>query len=324
MPIIGHEQGCAGLPLLTDRLALRELSYADIPAIVRFAGDRDVAEMTARIPHPYTEEDAEAFLRLAAEAKIDGGEIVRAITIRNRDGMVGAISVRLDRAANTGTLGYWLAKPEWGRGYVTEAAERIVRYGFEELGLKSVRASARPDNLASLRVLDKLGMSPAGTSLEDSPARGGPFPVELRSVGRADWFAKHALPITLVTAVALVDPDDRILLTRRPPGKPMAGLWEFPGGKVAPNETPEAALIRELREELDIDTATSCLAPLTFASHRYPDFHLLMPLFVCRVWSGTPQAKEGQDLAWVRPNNLRNYPMPPADMGIVALLRDLF
>ena len=128
--------------------------------------------------------------------------------------------------------------------------------------------------------------------------------------------------VLLVAAVALVDSDGRVLLARRPEGKSMAGLWEFPGGKVHDGETPEAALIRELREELAIDTVESCLAPFTFASHRYEDFHLLMPLYLCRVWQGTPRAQEGQALAWVRPLRMRDYPMPPADKPLVAMLRD--
>lgn len=127
----------------------------------------------------------------------------------------------------------------------------------------------------------------------------------------------------LVSAVALIDVDGRILLAQRPEGKSMAGLWEFPGGKVEPGETPEAALIRELDEELGINTWQSCLAPLTFASHGYDDFHLLMPVFACRKWEGTPQPKEGQTLAWARVGELRNYPMPPADIPLIAMLRDL-
>ena len=130
-------------------------------------------------------------------------------------------------------------------------------------------------------------------------------------------------PLVLVAAVALVDVDGRVLLARRPEGKEMAGLWEFPGGKVRPGETPEAALIRELREELDIDTRQSCLAPIGFASHAYETFHLLMPLFVCRTWAGQMRAVEGQELAWVRPPRLGDYPMPPADAPLIPLLRDL-
>ena len=129
--------------------------------------------------------------------------------------------------------------------------------------------------------------------------------------------------IVLVAAAALIDADGRVLLAQRPAGKAMAGLWEFPGGKVDPGETPEAALIRELGEELGIDVAASCLAPFTFASHAYPGFHLLMPLYVCRKWSGIAIAREGQRLAWARPSRLQDYPMPPADKPLVAMLRDL-
>ena len=130
------------------------------------------------------------------------------------------------------------------------------------------------------------------------------------------------MKIVLVSAVALVDPDGRILIAQRPEGKSLAGLWEFPGGKVEPGETPEEALVRELYEELGIETWQSCLAPLTFASHRYDDFHLLMPLFACRRWQGTVQAKEGQSLKWVRASELKNYPMPPADIPLIPILRD--
>lgn len=126
----------------------------------------------------------------------------------------------------------------------------------------------------------------------------------------------------LVSAVALIDRDGRVLLAQRPEGKSMAGLWEFPGGKVEGGETPEAALVRELHEELGIETWNSCLAPLTFASHTYEDFHLLMPLFACRKWNGIVQPKEGQTLKWVYPKDFSNYPMPPADIPLIPILRD--
>jgi 8-oxo-dGTP diphosphatase len=131
------------------------------------------------------------------------------------------------------------------------------------------------------------------------------------------------LPVILVVAVALVDIDGRVLLAQRPEGKSMAGLWEFPGGKVDDGELPEAALIRELKEELAIDVTESCLAPITFASHSYDDFHLLMPVFACRVWKGDVEPKEGQVLRWVRPVRMADYPMPAADIPLVPLLRDI-
>jgi 8-oxo-dGTP diphosphatase len=129
--------------------------------------------------------------------------------------------------------------------------------------------------------------------------------------------------LVLVAACALVDADSRVLLAQRPQGKPMAGLWEFPGGKVESGERPEETLIRELEEELGIVVREPCLAPLTFASHAYPDFHLLMPLYVCRRWEGTVTPREGQSLAWVRPNKLRDYEMPPADVPLVSHLMAL-
>ena len=130
------------------------------------------------------------------------------------------------------------------------------------------------------------------------------------------------MKLILVSAVALIDRDGRVLIAQRPEGKSMAGLWEFPGGKIEGGETPEQALIRELYEELGIETWSSCLAPLTFASHSYTEFHLLMPLFVCRKWDGIPKSKEGQNLKWVYVNKLKDFPMPAADIPLIAILRD--
>ena len=131
------------------------------------------------------------------------------------------------------------------------------------------------------------------------------------------------MKLVLVAACALIDADGRVLLTRRPPGKPMAGLWEFPGGKVEPDERPEDALIRELKEELGIEVREACLSPLTFASHSYDDFQLLMPLWVCRRWDGIVKPSEGQECTWVRPGRLRDYPMPPADVPLIPSLIEL-
>jgi 8-oxo-dGTP diphosphatase len=131
------------------------------------------------------------------------------------------------------------------------------------------------------------------------------------------------LKLTLVVACALVDADKRVLLAQRPEGKPMAGLWEFPGGKVEPGERPETTLIRELHEEIGITVTEPCLAPLIFASHAYDSFHLLMPLYICRRWEGLVVAREGQNLAWVRASKLRDFPMPPADIPLIPHLQDL-
>ena len=129
-------------------------------------------------------------------------------------------------------------------------------------------------------------------------------------------------PILLVSAAVLVDGDNRVLLARRPHGKHLGGLWEFPGGKLQPGETPEEAVIRELQEELDVHTQAKCLHPLTFASHAYPDFHLMMPLYICRKWSGSASGQEGQEIAWGKPARLRDYPMPPADEPLISAIQD--
>ena len=130
-------------------------------------------------------------------------------------------------------------------------------------------------------------------------------------------------PILLVVAAALIDADGRVLIAERPEGRSMAGLWEFPGGKVGPDESPEAALVRELREELSIEVCETCVAPFTFASHAYDKFHLLMPLYLCRRWEGTIAPREGQRIKWVRASKLRDYPMPPADLPLIPMLHDL-
>jgi 8-oxo-dGTP diphosphatase len=190
------------------------------------------------------------------------------------------------------------------------------------------------DNARSAAVLARIGFRETGTGAQDFLSRGGAMPVRIFEAGRADLAPAPAAavpspepapggkPILLVAAIGLIDPDGRVLLARRPEGKPMAGLWEFPGGKVHAGETPEAALIREVKEELGIDVTEACLAPFAFASHGYERFHLLMPLFLCRRWQGAVTPLEGQALAWVRPQKLADYAMPPADVPLVALLRD--
>ncbi len=164
---------------------------------------------------------------------------------------------------------------------------------------------------------------PTGSLPENKPAESKPAEGEDGCYSASIPSPRAGLPVVTVVAVALLDADGRILLAQRPAGKHLGGLWEFPGGKVEDGETPEAALIRELAEELGVDIRASCLAPLSFVSHSYESFHLLMPLYVCRQWRGKVTPQEGQKVAWVRAQHLRNYPMPPADEPLIPVLQDL-
>ncbi len=315
MPIIGAD---AALPIDTARLRLRALAAADAPVIERLAGDWEIARYTAHIPHPYPNGAAAPWIEETWTEASMGKKVVAAIERRTDGLLVGCIELDLTHGAGTGSLGYWVGRPYWGTGIASEAAAAMMALGFERLGLAQIEATAVPANRRSIRVQEKLGLGLIGERDEAAPARSGPMRVEVRALTRP--LSRRRL---LVSAVALVDVDGRILLARRPQGKPLAGLWEFPGGKVRDDETPEAALIRELKEELAIDVAQSCLAPLTFASHCYPEFDLLMPLYLCRRWEGTVRAMEGQELAWVRPVRLCDFPMPPADEPLIAMLRDV-
>lgn len=310
--------------LQTPRLILRPLTAGDAGEIERHVGDWDLARWTSSIPHPYPAGAAAAWI-----ASLPAGpEMVLGLTERGRDRVIGCIGLRLDDDGRSGEFGYWVAKPMWGKGYATEALQVFVGHAFKTLALDKLISAAMPANAGSIRVQEKAGFRKFGEENRPAPARDGDMFVELRELDRATWERMQAgasapLPTLLVAAVALIDTDGRVLLARRPPGKQMAGLWEFPGGKIHAGETPEAALIRELKEELAIDVTEACLAPFTFASHRYEKFHLLMPLYVCRRWKGQVLAMEEQALKWVKPRDMRQLDMPPADLPLIPHLIDL-
>jgi 8-oxo-dGTP diphosphatase len=323
--------------LTTDRLALRAWKPTDAASLHRLMNDWEVIRTLAVVPFPYSREEADKWVASCASHLAEGTAYQLAITGTENDSelLVGGIGLRLNAAKRVAELGYWVGRAYWGHGVATEAAGRLARWGLANLEIDRIEASAATENAGSIAVLRKIGFRQVGEGMKMSVAHGAERKVLLFEATRADLFGDHgktskagdapsggAKKIVLVSAVALIDTDTRILLARRPEGKSMAGLWEFPGGKVEPGETPEAALIRELREELGIDVASNCLAPFTFASHEYETFHLLMPLFLCRRWKGTPVAKEGQALAWVSPSKLSEYKMPEADRPLVPLLRD--
>jgi 8-oxo-dGTP diphosphatase len=237
---------------------------------------------------------------------------------------LGCAGLRLAKDRKSADLGYWLGRTHWGQGYGLEAARRLTEWAFAALPISRVTATVAADNDASAAVLRRLGFAPAGKGAQVFMCRPGQkLPVKYFALPReAPVAAAAASSVLLVVAVALIDADGRILLARRPEGKKMAGMWEFPGGKIDAGETPEAALVRELLEELGIRVLESDLAPFVFASHPYENFHLLMPVFLCRRWQGKPTPREGQALAWVEPGRLVEYPMPPADRPLIPMLRD--
>jgi len=323
-------------PLETERFRLRPLRPADAAELHRLVNDWEVAKTLARVPFPYPRDLADEWIGSTAERIAAGEAYHLAVARREDDVLVGCAGLTLDREARAAELGYWVGRRHWGQGIAPEVAGRLARWALANLDLDRITASALTDNARSAAVLRRIGFRETGDGMQDFLSRGGAMPVRRFEAVRADLSppaeaptpapaseaAVDGKPILLVAAVGLIDPEGRVLLARRPEGKPLAGLWEFPGGKVRPGETPEVALIRELREELGIDVTEACLAPFAFASHGYEAFHLLMPLFLCRRWEGQVTALEGQALAWVRPQRLGDYAMPPADRPLVALLRD--
>lgn len=320
-------------PLLTDRLRLRALEPGDAPDLFRLINDFEVSKQLARVPFPYPRDLADEWILRTRACLGDGSAIQLAIAGRDESVLLGGIGIEIDRDKREAELGYWVARRYWGHGVAGEAAGRLTSWALANLDIDRVIARAALDNPASHRVLAKAGFSVTGEGESFSMARGEARRVSIHVAIRAPARRPEpphdpvpgqegAVPTLLVSAVALIDSDTRVLLARRPEGKALAGLWEFPGGKVRRGETPEAALIRELKEELGIDVSAACLAPFTFASHAYADFHLLMPLFLCRRWHGRPRGLEGQSLAWVAPQRLADYAVPPADRPLLAMLRD--
>lgn len=326
-------------PLTTERLTLRPFAAGDAAELHRLINDWEVVRGLARLPFPYPRALADEWI--ASTAKERGAGRAWHLAIASREGgtlakaetLIGAVGLTIEGTDGTASLGYWVGHRYWGKGIATEAAGRLARWALANLPVGRLRAIVARDNPASAAVLRGIGFRATGTEVASFLARGGNVEVETFEATREDLFgapdagadaaAGGTHPLLLVVACALIDSDGRVMLQRRPEGKKLAGLWEFPGGKVAAGEMPEAALIRELREELGIDVSSACLAPFTFASHEYERFHLLMPLYVCRRWRGIPTPREGQRLTWVRPEKLGEYPTPPADKPLIPLLQGL-
>ncbi len=313
---------------------LRPLQQEDAARFHQLINDWDICRRLPEAPFPYPLETAEAWVAAAVADRAAGR--AHEFAILDADGsMIGSAGLRLDAARGSAALGYWIGRRFWRRGHAGAAVAELLHWGFAELPIATIEATVAADNAASIALLERAGFSPTGRGHAKFIGQpGASLPVMRYAITREALALRHlaapepvaapvaAKPLVLVAACALVDIEGRILLARRPPGKKMAGLWEFPGGKLAPGETPERALVREMEEELGILLREEDVAPFAFASHAYDQFHLLMPLYLARRWSGTPEPREGQALAWVPPDRLDEYPMPPADRPLLPLLRD--
>lgn len=315
-------------------VVLRPLALDDRAEFHKLINDWEICRRLPEAPFPYPREQADAWVAAALAARESGCAYEFAL-LGEGGAMVGSAGLRLDPARRTATLGYWIGRRYWRKGYGSAAVAQLLEWAFHELPIETVVATVAADNAASLALLERMGFVVTGSGHAKFIGQpGASLPVRHFAISRealalrdleAPEIAEPAaggLPLVLVAACAMIDRRGRILLARRPPGKKMAGLWEFPGGKLAPGETPEAALIREMQEELGITLREADIAPFAFASHRYEMFHLLMPLYLARRWTGTPEPREGQTLAWVSPSRLDEYPMPPADRPLLPLLRD--
>lgn len=320
--------------LTTERLTLRPVTPDDAEHLHRLLNDWEVCKTLQTVPFPYPRLLADQWIANSVAQRQDGAAYHFAIT-GNEDGrevLVGAVGLKLISGQRRATIGYWVGRRFWGHGVAREAAGRVVRWALANLDLDTVGAVVATDNPASAAVLAGIGFREIGPGHEVFLSRGGgSHPVRQFVASRGDISALPDLPkppaggvpLLLVAACVLIDADGRVLIARRPEGRAMAGLWEFPGGKLEAGESPEDALIRELHEELGVDISRACLAPFVFASHAYERFHLLMPLFLCRRWQGIPTPREGQTIRWVRAEELADYQMLPADRPLLPMLRDL-
>ena len=319
-----------GPVLHTSRLALRPLHGGDVQPFHRLINDWDICRRVPDAPFPYPQAQAQAWIEAAAADREAGRAEQFAIAETLTGTLVGCVGLKLAKDRKSAELGYWIGRPHWRRGYALEAVRRIAEWAFATLPITLLTAVVAADNEGSLAVLRNLGFAQTGKGHRVFSCRPGQkLPVKHFTLARDnDGPAETSAPAAgksatlLVVAAALIDQQGRVLLARRPEGKKMAGLWEFPGGKLEPGETPEGALARELREELGLETDPKDFAPFVFASHAYESFHLLMPVFLCRRWQGEPRGREGQKLAWVAPGDLAEYPMPAADRPLIPMLRD--
>ncbi len=322
--------------LQIDQYILRLIQKEDLKSIHNYINDWNVAKMLSNVPFPYPLDLLEKWIDSIIQQKKEGRSYHFAIidSTSSAKTIIGCIGLSLNLAEQSAKIGYWIGQKYWGQNIATKTLTRLITWALTNLNINYIHATAADDNLASISVLKKCNFQPFGRGKEKFLAQATELPVSYFLLQREDicpnttnltsFTTKNKdKKILLVVAAALIDIEGQLLLARRPEGKSMAGMWEFPGGKVETGETPEAALIRELKEEINVNISKSCLAPFTFASYDYPDFHLLMPLYVCHRWKNEPMPKENQQLAWVTSAELDQYLVMEADKRFIPLLKDL-
>ncbi|EKE09569.1 MAG: NTP pyrophosphohydrolase [uncultured bacterium] len=307
------------LPLATERLTLRPLQESDAEILTQLANNQRIAERLCRLPYPYLLKDGQDFIGYAQRSLKEGKFVILAIVRRSDQQFMGVISLEKE-------LGYWLGEPYWAQGYGTEAMRAFIHFCFHVLKQKELIASALVSNTASRRIFEKLGFKETGHKKISSIAWTGTRQSMGYALSRHDFISQyHAIerPLVWVVAAVLINKKGEMLISERPQGKSLPGVWELPGGKMEIGETPEKSLIRELQEELGIHVYEEDLEPLTFASYRYDTFHMIMPLYLCQKWKGTPYGAEGQALAWVTYTDLAATPLPAADILPAHRLADV-
>jgi 8-oxo-dGTP diphosphatase len=298
------------LPLATDRLTLRPLEEKDAVPLAALANDTRIAERLARLPHPYTLRDAHQFIAYAQEGIRKGTHVNLAIIRRVDQTFLGVVGLEAE-------VGFWLGVEFWGQGFGKEAIKAFTHFAFFTLQQEKLKGCALENNLGSRRIFEGLGFAQTGAKESISVAYEGTKPAVIYALSRKDFITRYNAikrPLVWVVAAALINEKGEMLITERPEGKSLAGVWELPGGKMEPGETPEQALIRELKEELHIDVSEEDLEPLSFASYRYETFHMILPIYFCQRWKGNLHGAEGQKLAWVTYADLAHFPLPPADI----------
>lgn len=297
-------------PLATERLILRPWKAEDAEMLASLANDRRVSERLSRVPYPYTLEDAEKFISFSHETLKEGQGLHLAIARLKDHALLGGIGYDAE-------LGYWLGHPFWRQGYGKEAAKTFVRFLFYVYRMQHILGSALETNLASQRIFEGMGFKKTGVKACTSLAYAGEKPGFTYALSKDDFTQRdkeQTKPIVWASAAILLNEKGQLLLTERPPDKSMAGMWEPPGGKLEANETPEDALVRELKEEVGINVCAEKLESLMFVSYPYETYHLVLTCYICRQWEGTPYGAEGQKIAWVSFDELASFPLPPASV----------